>query len=143
MASDIVELVKVTRVKMGKTYVVFVGRNPGIYDSWAETHNEVNKFSGALHKSYWSREEAEKAYGAFLNTQLKQPVATSFAFSDNNSVTSTSNSSSSSSTTPNKSEKIAKLRDAQLELKRENRDHAARVAKIYEKIDTIFESLYL
>lgn len=43
-------------------YVVFVGRRPGIYDSWPECQLQVNGFPGNSFKSYKSKESAEKAY---------------------------------------------------------------------------------
>jgi ribonuclease HI len=47
-----------------KYYVVWVGKKPGIYTSWAETQLQVNQFTGAKFKSYESQKEAEAAYRA-------------------------------------------------------------------------------
>ncbi len=47
----------------GKYYVVKSGRIPGIYTTWAECLRQVDKFSGAVYKSYKTREEAEDAFG--------------------------------------------------------------------------------
>lgn len=48
--------------KKGKTYVVFKGRSPGIYSSWPECEAQVQGFSGANHKSYATKKEAEAAW---------------------------------------------------------------------------------
>ncbi|KAA9007536.1 ribonuclease H [Paenibacillus spiritus] len=45
-----------------KYYVVWVGREPGIYGSWAECRRQTDQFTGAKYKSYESRQEAEEAY---------------------------------------------------------------------------------
>ncbi len=45
-----------------KSYVVWKGIKPGIYDSWKETSEQVIGVSRCEYKSYPSREEAEKAY---------------------------------------------------------------------------------
>jgi ribonuclease HI len=47
-----------------KYYVVWVGKKPGIYTSWAECQLQVNQFVGAKYKSYESMQEAEAAYKA-------------------------------------------------------------------------------
>lgn len=44
-----------------KTYVVFVGRQPGIYETWDECRAEVEGFPGARYKSFYSKEEAVMA----------------------------------------------------------------------------------
>lgn len=43
-----------------KFYAVKNGRNPGVYTSWEECRGQVNGFSGAVYKSFASREEAER-----------------------------------------------------------------------------------
>lgn len=45
-----------------KFYVVWKGRVPGIYTTWAECQEQVNHFVDAKYKSYESKVEAEKAY---------------------------------------------------------------------------------
>lgn len=45
-----------------KTYVVFVGREPGICEDWEECRARVEGYPGARYKSYHSREEAIMAY---------------------------------------------------------------------------------
>jgi ribonuclease HI len=46
-----------------KFYVVWTGRKPGIYRSWAECAAEVNGFPGAKYKSFETEREAREALG--------------------------------------------------------------------------------
>jgi ribonuclease HI len=43
-------------------YVVFAGREPGIYRDWERCRAQVDGFAGAEHRSYASAEEAERAW---------------------------------------------------------------------------------
>jgi len=45
-----------------KYYVVWVGLNPGIYDTWSECQAQIKGYPKATYKSFKSREEAEKAF---------------------------------------------------------------------------------
>jgi ribonuclease HI len=45
-----------------KFYVVWKGRRPGIYTSWAECEAQVKGFAGAEYKSFANREMAEAAF---------------------------------------------------------------------------------
>ena len=45
-----------------KTYVVFIGRKLGIYNSWPEAQSQVHGYSGARHFSYKTREEAKRPF---------------------------------------------------------------------------------
>jgi ribonuclease HI len=45
-----------------KWYVVWVGRTPGIYETWAECQIEVNGFPEARFKGFISRNAAEAAF---------------------------------------------------------------------------------
>ncbi|MCG5105097.1 ribonuclease H [Oceanobacillus alkalisoli] len=47
-----------------KYYVVWEGRNPGIYTSWADCQKQTSGYKQAKFKSYPSLAEAEKAYKA-------------------------------------------------------------------------------
>ena len=49
-------------MKKSKFYVVWVGRNPGIYATWDECEKQVAKFVDAKYKAFSTREEAELAY---------------------------------------------------------------------------------
>lgn len=53
----------VTRMVQSKYYVVWVGRDPGIYTTWNECKAQVDGFTGAKYKSYPTMAEAERAYG--------------------------------------------------------------------------------
>lgn len=41
-----------------KIYVVYVGRQPGLYETWDECRAEVEGYPGARYKSFYSKEEA-------------------------------------------------------------------------------------
>ena len=45
-----------------KFYVVWKGKNPGIYFSWTECQNEIKNVKGALYKSFKNLEEAKNAF---------------------------------------------------------------------------------
>lgn len=45
-----------------KFYVVWVGRRPGIYHSWAECAAQVDGFPGAKYKSFESEQQAKAAF---------------------------------------------------------------------------------
>ncbi len=45
-----------------KYYVVWQGRKPGIYTSWAECEKQVKGFAAAQYKAFDSLKEAESAY---------------------------------------------------------------------------------
>lgn len=47
-----------------KFYVVWQGRQTGIFTDWATCKKQVEKFPGAKYKSFESRSEAESAFGA-------------------------------------------------------------------------------
>ncbi|XP_074562601.1 zinc finger BED domain-containing protein RICESLEEPER 1-like [Curcuma longa] len=95
----------------GRTYVVFVGRQPGIYDTWLEASRQVNGFKGAIHQSFKSREEAEKAFQQNVN---KNSTSTSVSSTQNqvSNTTSASVSSSSSKRKLSRLEKLSKMKEA-------------------------------
>ncbi len=45
-----------------KFYVVWAGKQPGIYSTWTDCKAQVDGFPGARYKSFESRSEAEAAY---------------------------------------------------------------------------------
>ena len=51
-------------------YVVWEGREPGVYDSWDECQQQVDGFPGARYKSYPSQEAAVAAYRGKPSDQL-------------------------------------------------------------------------
>jgi len=44
-----------------KYYVVWIGLNPGVYDSWEACKQQVEGWKGAVYKAFDTREEAENA----------------------------------------------------------------------------------
>jgi len=46
-----------------KFYVVWAGRQTGVFTDWATTQRAVDKFTGARFKSFATRAEAEEAFG--------------------------------------------------------------------------------
>lgn len=52
-----------------KLYVVFIGRVPGVYDSWAECQRQVMGFLGNSYQSYPTREEAEETFQEFRRAE--------------------------------------------------------------------------
>lgn len=58
-----------------KYYVVWVGKEPGIYTSWPACQAQTSQFEGAKFKSYESRNEAEAAYRAGWKKSLGQAAA--------------------------------------------------------------------
>lgn len=45
-----------------KFYVVWAGRQTGVFTDWATTHRQVDRFAGARYKSFATRAEAEQAF---------------------------------------------------------------------------------
>ena len=43
-------------------YVVYVGRQTGVFSSWGDCHAQVDGFSGACYKKYRTKEEAFSAF---------------------------------------------------------------------------------
>ena len=48
--------------KKNNFYVVWIGNNPGIYNSWEACKKEIHGFEGAKYKGYKTREQAEQAF---------------------------------------------------------------------------------
>ena len=64
--------------KKTKYYVVWEGRKPGIYFTWAECKPQVDLFPGARHLSFKTLKEAERAYDgtwkkAYNHVKPRQP----------------------------------------------------------------------
>ena len=53
---------------MGRTYIMFNGSVPSIYDSWLDASKQVHKFPNANHKSYKDRWEAKAIYMGYLHS---------------------------------------------------------------------------
>jgi ribonuclease HI len=56
-----------------KFYVVWKGRMPGIYTSWAECEAQVKGYAGAEYKSFASREMAEAAFSSAYDNYKGKP----------------------------------------------------------------------
>jgi len=61
---------------MAKFYVVWIGRNAGIYNTWAECKAQVDGFPKARYKSFISQKEAEAAFSNKKNTESSMPQKT-------------------------------------------------------------------
>lgn len=62
-----------------KFYVVWAGRQTGVFTDWATTHRQVDRFAGARYKSFATRAEAERAFAggaprsAFVRRAANKP----------------------------------------------------------------------
>ena len=64
-----------------KYYVVWKGRQPGLYTSWAECEAQVKGFAGAAYKAFPSREMAEAAFrGAYEDYEGRPASAQQWLF---------------------------------------------------------------
>lgn len=52
----------IQRKPMGKTYVVFRGRQPGFYSTWPECQAQVTGFSGAVYRAFSSQDDAHSEW---------------------------------------------------------------------------------
>ena len=59
-----------------KFYVVWRGRQPGVYDTWTACQQQIAGFSGAEYKSFARREDAEKALAESFAQYRGQDTAT-------------------------------------------------------------------
>ena len=69
-----------------KYYVVWKGREPGIFATWEQCKAQVDRFSGARFKSFPTLEEAESAFGR--KSKLKSPKAKTKIVKKTNKLTS-------------------------------------------------------
>jgi ribonuclease HI len=53
-----------------KHYVVWVGHQPGIYDTWTQCQTQIHQFPQAKYKSFDSKQEAEHAWQAGWEANL-------------------------------------------------------------------------
>src|SRR5574342_579392 len=57
-----------------KFYVVWSGRQTGVFTDWATAQRAVDKYAGARFKSFPTRAEAEQAFsGGYANLPPKKP----------------------------------------------------------------------
>src|SRR3954471_16611079 len=54
------------------SYVVYVGRVPGVYEDWEECRRQVHHFSGNSYKGYPTRAEAEARYARYLAGERRE-----------------------------------------------------------------------
>ena len=52
-------------IERWQCYVMYKGKVPGVYDEWVECQAQVEGVSGASHKGFKSRQEAEASYLRF------------------------------------------------------------------------------
>ncbi|GAF22495.1 MULTISPECIES: ribonuclease H [Shouchella] len=61
-----------------KYYVVWAGKEPGIYETWSECERQVKGFKGARYKSFPTKTEAEQAFsgkpGQGIKKTAKKPL---------------------------------------------------------------------
>eukprot|EP00956_Cyclotella_meneghiniana_P010870 scaffold15231_cov66-Cyclotella_meneghiniana.AAC.8 len=88
-----------------KFYAVAKGRNPGIYNSWAECESQVKGFSGAIFKSFKTRPEAE----SFMTVNSSLPSSTTSSSRTDNVVGYSNNVSNTSSSALGKKRTIESL----------------------------------
>ena len=59
-------------------YVVWSGKEPGIYDSWKECERQIRNYPGAIYKAFSDKAEAEKAfrsnYREYIGKETVKPV---------------------------------------------------------------------
>lgn len=69
--------------KKNKYYVVWEGKRPGIFDTWAECKKMISGYKGARYKSFSTFAEAKKAfntpYSNYLKKKKKKPQPTAEA----------------------------------------------------------------
>lgn len=58
----------------GKTYVVFVGRKPGVYRTWEEAKAQVEGYSKAIFRGFKSEGGALKAFKDYFQQTGPSPV---------------------------------------------------------------------
>lgn len=61
----------------GKFYVVWNGRNVGVYSDWDSCKMQIEGFKGAQYKSFPDRTSAEAAFKAGYNNTIQQPTTNS------------------------------------------------------------------
>ena len=53
-----------------KWYAVRKGRNPGLYTNWTDTQQQVKGYSGAVFKSFNTKQDAEYFVAGYNNTNI-------------------------------------------------------------------------
>lgn len=52
-----------------KSYVVFKGRKPGVYDTWAECNDQISGFPGNLYQRFDDEDKAKLALAKYQKCQ--------------------------------------------------------------------------
>ncbi|KZV27893.1 proton pump-interactor 1-like [Dorcoceras hygrometricum] len=115
-----------------KSCVVFIGREPGLYDKWSEASKQVCGFRGACYKGYETNKEAEEVFRSFV----EEPDATSFREKcdcGKSGMTSTSR--------PHRAKNSQKLVKVLRDLAVEIHNHAARMEKVVKEIGEILDDM--
>lgn len=58
--------------KKSKFYVVWIGVEPGIYNSWADCSLQINGYKGAQYKSFDTLKEATEAYNSHPSDYIQK-----------------------------------------------------------------------
>ncbi|KZV46922.1 hypothetical protein F511_06164 [Dorcoceras hygrometricum] len=117
-----------------KAYVVFVGREPDVYEKWCEASKQVCGFRGCCYKGYETIKDAEEAFHSFLQATDASRVDVKVECEQ------PSTPSTSRPNQPKNSQKLVKvLRDLAVEI----HNHAARMEKFVEEIGQIVEDMQL
>jgi ribonuclease HI len=60
-----------------KFYVVWNGKNTGVFDNWKDCERQIKNFPGAIYKSFSSKTEAERAFSSdyreFMGKETNKP----------------------------------------------------------------------
>ena len=115
---------------MGRSYVVFNGHVPGIYDNCLGASKQVHKFPNTNHKSYKDQREAKATYMEYLHcngVDVQGGASASWA-TPNMSTSSPLSTYSSEGTNYSSGDMKNTLLRYQLEVAIEERDHARRIA---------------
>ncbi|KZV24255.1 hypothetical protein F511_01737 [Dorcoceras hygrometricum] len=115
-----------------KSYVVFIGRQPDVYDKWSEASKQVCGFRGACYKGYDTNKEAEEAFSCYLEA-MDATRAHKKCECEKTSTSSTSR--------PHRTKNSLKLVKVLRDLAVEIHDHAARMEKVVEEIGQILENM--
>ncbi|KAM6490954.1 hypothetical protein JOM56_001312 [Amanita muscaria] len=71
----------------GKYYVIFEGRERGIFQNWGIVKTLTDKYPGASHKGYKTREEAEKAWKEYIHRGRQRAMTSANSGPTSRSVT--------------------------------------------------------
>ncbi|KAK9999379.1 hypothetical protein SO802_018982 [Lithocarpus litseifolius] len=117
---------------MGKTYVVFVGRVPRVYDTWEEARAQVHQYSRANHKVFKHKMDAD-AFIKFwqIDGGNVQEGSSSSTYSTNSSLSTSNPSIEESSSTGDVKCDLLKY---QLDTAIEQQNHAMKIAKLYARM---------